>query len=326
MTNVQINSQGKVYTANGQALLSTKNIQSLNVTPSTSAQTITAPSGTDGYSPVNVAAVTASIDSNISAENIKKDVQILGVTGSYEGSGGGSGSTPAERTVKANYYVDTSGVVHNLEDNSNVTLSASATSITNQEFVNKYMYNSNIKFVDLSAIESINCSIDEIFKNAFLGDGLSGVIEAVDLSSLVSIGTGSYLLSGMFAQQNNLTDVNLSKLTTITSSYAFQSCFSDCGSLETLRFKSLSDISTASMVFDSLVANCSNFSSIYFDALTSQSFGSLNNQFKRMLSGCSGVTVHFPSNLQSVIGSWSDVTAGFGGTNTTVLFDLPATN
>jgi hypothetical protein len=90
MTNVQINSQGKVYTANGQALLSTKNIQSLNVTPSTSSQTITAPSGTDGYSPVNVAAVTASIDSNISAENIKKDVQILGVTGSYEGSGGGA--------------------------------------------------------------------------------------------------------------------------------------------------------------------------------------------------------------------------------------------
>ena len=92
MTNVQINSQGKVYTANGQALLSTKNIQSLNVTPSTSSQTITAPSGTDGYSPVNVAAVTASIDSNISAENIKKDVQILGVTGSYEGSGGGGSS------------------------------------------------------------------------------------------------------------------------------------------------------------------------------------------------------------------------------------------
>ena len=35
--------------------------------------------------------------------------------------------------------------------------------------------------------------------------------------------------------------------------------------------------------------------------------------------------MHFPSNLQSVIGSWSDVQNGFGGTNTTVLFDLPAT-
>lgn len=36
----------------------------------------------------NALEVTASIDSNIVAENIKKDVNILGVTGTYEGSGG----------------------------------------------------------------------------------------------------------------------------------------------------------------------------------------------------------------------------------------------
>lgn len=66
-------------------------ITSLSVTPTTSSQTITAPSGTDGYSPVNVSAVTASIDANITAGNIKKDVSILGVTGTYEGSGGGGG-------------------------------------------------------------------------------------------------------------------------------------------------------------------------------------------------------------------------------------------
>lgn len=73
-------------------------ITSLSVTPTTSAQTITAPSGTDGYSPVNVSAVTAAIDNNIVAGNIKKDVVILGVTGSYEGSGGGSGTTDVPLT------------------------------------------------------------------------------------------------------------------------------------------------------------------------------------------------------------------------------------
>ena len=57
-------------------------ITSLNVTPTTSAQTITAPSGTDGYSPVNVAAVTSSIDNNIVAGNIVSGVSILGVNGS----------------------------------------------------------------------------------------------------------------------------------------------------------------------------------------------------------------------------------------------------
>ena len=65
--------------------------------------------------------------------------------------------------------------------------------------------------------------------------------------------------------------------------------------------------------------------SVSFPALTSQSFGASTNQFSGMLSMDEGVTVHFPSNLQSVIGDWSDVKNGFGGTNTTVLFDLPAT-
>ena len=73
-------------------------ISSLSVTPTTSAQTITAPSGTDGYSPISVSAVTSSIDANITAGNIKKDVTILGVTGTYEGSGGGSGTTDVPLT------------------------------------------------------------------------------------------------------------------------------------------------------------------------------------------------------------------------------------
>lgn len=79
-------------------------IESLSVTPSTSAQTITAPSGTDGYSPVSVAAVTAAIDANIIAENIKKDVTILSVTGTYEGSGGGGGGSdvPLTRIIDDN--------------------------------------------------------------------------------------------------------------------------------------------------------------------------------------------------------------------------------
>lgn len=85
-------------------------ITSLSVTPTTSSQTITAPSGTDGYSPVNVVAVTSSIDANITAGNIKKDVQILGVTGTYEGSGGGGETGYAtilqiENVMKGTSYV-----------------------------------------------------------------------------------------------------------------------------------------------------------------------------------------------------------------------------
>ena len=68
-------------------------INSLNITPSTSSQLITAPTGVDGYNNINVSAVTSSVDQNISAENIKKDISILGVIGTYEGSGGGGSGT-----------------------------------------------------------------------------------------------------------------------------------------------------------------------------------------------------------------------------------------
>ena len=66
-------------------------ISPLTIAPTTSSQTITAPSGTDGYSPITVNAVDYNIDSNIQASNIKSGVTILGVLGSY--SGGGIGST-----------------------------------------------------------------------------------------------------------------------------------------------------------------------------------------------------------------------------------------
>lgn len=59
------------------------------VTPTTSQQTVTPTSPSNGLTSVTVNAVTSAIDSNITAGNIKKDVTILGVTGTLEGGGGG---------------------------------------------------------------------------------------------------------------------------------------------------------------------------------------------------------------------------------------------
>lgn len=70
----------KVSSGGGSAV-----IDELNVTPSTSAQTITPGEGVDGFAPVNVSAVDATIDANIVAGNIKDGVTILGVAGSYTG-------------------------------------------------------------------------------------------------------------------------------------------------------------------------------------------------------------------------------------------------
>lgn len=72
----------------GQSECPEPDLTTLNVTPTTSAQTLT-PSEGDGWNEVDVAAVTSAIDANITAGNIKNGVTILGVQGTYSGSGGG---------------------------------------------------------------------------------------------------------------------------------------------------------------------------------------------------------------------------------------------
>ena len=49
-------------------------------------------------------------DANLTAENIKKDVTILGVTGTHEGSGSGGGST-IDEIMQANGYTTESGTI-----------------------------------------------------------------------------------------------------------------------------------------------------------------------------------------------------------------------
>ena len=147
-------------------------------------------------------------------------------------------------------------------------------------------------------------------------------IVSADLSSLTTI-SGNYAMSGSFQYCINLASVNLSNLITISSrSDALYVAFRGCSALTNVDLSSLTTIANnASYALQNAFANT---------ALVTLSFPSItyidrSSQLTDMLSGVTGCTVHFPSNLQSVIGSWSSVTAGFGGTNTTVLFDLPAT-
>ena len=62
------------------------NLQTATITPTTSSQTVTPESGYSGFSSVEVSAVTADIDENIVAGNIKSGVTILGVEGTYTGA------------------------------------------------------------------------------------------------------------------------------------------------------------------------------------------------------------------------------------------------
>ena len=148
-------------------------------------------------------------------------------------------------------------------------------------------------------------------------------LTSVDLSNLSTI-SGTDALYKTFYECTKLTSVNLSNLSTISGKGALQNAFYECASLTSVDLSNLSTIS-GSIALQQAFYNCTSLKELSFPALTSNSFGLNTNQFNYMLMGVTGCTVHFPSNLESVIGSWSNVTSGFGGSNTTVLFDLPAT-
>ena len=172
----------------------------------------------------------------------------------------------------------------------------------------------NLTSVNLSGLTTINGV--SAMQSAFIScTGLT----SIDLSSVTTI-NGNNALSGAFTSCQHLASINFNSLSLINGSGAFSSAFQNTA-ITSMSFPSLSLI-PANRALGTAFSNCGNLRSVSFPALTTNSFGDVANQFNRMLTYCSNVTVHFPASIQSTIGSWSDVTSGFGGTNTTVLFDL----
>lgn len=171
---------------------------------------------------------------------------------------------------------------------------------------------------DLSSLETIGSNTSAC-SNMF--EGCTGLTTA-NLGALKTISAAA--VGGMFKGCTGITSINLSSLTTISAQYACDWMFQGCTGLTSAVLHSLTSIKAKECCV--FFRDCTNLTSVSFPSLTPSSFGSYDNQFRNMLNGVTGCTVHFPSNIQSTISSWSDVTGGFGGTNTTVLFDLPATN
>lgn len=145
-------------------------------------------------------------------------------------------------------------------------------------------------------------------------------LTSVDLSSLTTV-SGYYGVSSMFYGCSKLTSVDLSSLTTISNNSAFSYAFQGCSSLTSVDLSSLTNISMSG-VFSSAFYGCLKLKDLRFPALTADSFGSYTNQFSNMLNGgVTGCTLHFPAAIQAKVQTLTGYPK-FGGTNTTVLFDL----
>lgn len=144
-------------------------------------------------------------------------------------------------------------------------------------------------------------------------------LENAKFTKLQSI-SGSYAFNYAFSS-TAIKENPFPELVMTSGNGAFVNAFASCRNIENFSFDKLQTI-LAPEVFVRAWQYCSNLKTLSFPALKTVS---RDNTFDSMLSGCSGVTVHFPSNMQEVIWDWWSVITGFDGTNTTVLFDLPAT-
>lgn len=182
--------------------------------------------------------------------------------------------------------------------------------------------------VDLSSLEYLAGPNGYIFQDC-------ANLVSVDMSKLKLIyGVGSNTstagaAASMFSGCTSLTSVSLKSLEMIYGAYTGSSSyrgyrptaanmFYNCTSLVSQKFESLKLVHQYAGCY--MFSSCTSLQDLWFYAFDPSQSSTL--AFTYMLSGCTDVTVHFPMAAQSSMESWADVTGGFSGTNTTVLFDL----
>lgn len=205
------------------------------------------------------------------------------------------------------------------QDNLQEVLMPKLVSITNNNcFREAFAYCSNLSRVEIPSLVTIpQGSYGGAFYRAFFSTGLRNL----DLSNLTNV-AGSQTFYSAFAINPHLTNINMPNLTSVTGDSSLYGMFERCG-LTTFTFEKLSTV-TGYNALSYMFYDCTSLTSLYFPALTPNSFGSYTNQFSGMLNGVNGCTVHFPIKIKQTIQNWSDVTNGFRGTNTVILFDLNA--
>lgn len=152
-------------------------------------------------------------------------------------------------------------------------------------------------------------------------------IKSVSFKKLKEI-SGSEACRSMFLACRQLSSVSFPELTTIRGNLACQSMFIGCP-IKSVSFQKLSTV-YGYWALIGMFGGCFYLEELYFPALTTSSFGDINDQFDFLFDDetaetSGNVTVHFPSNLQSTIAGLQGYPS-FGGWYTTLAFDLPATS
>lgn len=144
-------------------------------------------------------------------------------------------------------------------------------------------------------------------------------LTSVDLSSLTKV-SGEDAFYEAFYKCTSLTSVDLSSLTTLSGRGALEYAFDACTALTSVEFSSLTTVSGYNSL-GAAFSRCSSLTSLSFPALTVAGLQFGSSQFDDMIRGVTGCTIHFPAAVKAKIEATASY-PNFGGTNTTVLFDL----
>ena len=269
-------------------------LDSKAVDPSTSEQTVT--SSADGLSSVTVNAVTSSIDSNIQADNIKKDVTILGVTGTYESAP----TQPNLQDVSVTYL-----------SNGNYTLSASDGYDglgTVDVSVNIDGATNWIEEVRLGNITDV--SGYSIAKLAKTFGGALGLFAFSKVTNLPRIQdsvdnpdshVNSYSLKETFYNCGSLQSVDIS-IGSATSN-SMERCFYGSGVRDVSIYVGALD--NASSVFDECFMSCYELRNLYIKLGPGVSISGLHNAFHNI---CNNASRTFNGNMTIKIEGLGEIT------------------
>ena len=246
---ITINNQDKEITQNGSYTadagytglgtvtvnVDTVNNTSLSITPSTSSQSFTASSPYTGYGTVTVNAVTSSIDSNIQAENIKNGVSILGVSGTYTGSGGSSTKYGVSIDNMLG-SVDSNGVLQVPDNIAGDIVFTGVKDVSNYLLSYKFTRNSNlacsVSFPDLETISG---------NQALFYSFYSTQIISVSLPKLKTVSGNN--AAGYAFSNTNITSLSFPELVTVKGSSSLQYLASGCSHLTSISFPKLKTVS-----------------------------------------------------------------------------------
>ena len=218
------------------------------------------------------------------------------------------------------------------------TATRSGGSSSNGLFKQTFNTCSNLVSVDISSLTNIG---NGVFNQTFNGCTALTTIDLrnvktissanlwfANLSALANVNLYNLEVCGGFNQtftnDTSLLNLDLGRLVCVTGVNCLNETFRQSG-ITNLDLSSLKNFNSSGTLWLYCFYKCTNLQNLAFPAFTSSTVSSRTTMFQDMLYGLTDVVVHFPSNLQSIMSSWADVVNGFGGTNTTVLFDLPAT-